>query len=106
VAAAEKEALAPRLRRILEEDQHSLDDWDETRWMEENYDPERDVEAWLAMFESARNDLTPRLNALELDAWNRTGRHPYRGDRTLLWWLEYAVQHTRDHLEQLGAEHP
>ncbi|MDX1600681.1 MAG: DinB family protein, partial [Anaerolineales bacterium] len=43
VAAAEQEALAPRLRRILEEDQPSLDDWDETRWMEENYDPERDV---------------------------------------------------------------
>ena len=105
VAAAEQEALGPRLRRILEEDRPSLDNWDEGRWMQENYDPERDIKAWLAQFESVRGELAPMLNTLELPAWNRTGTHPYKGERTLLWWLEYAVQHTRDHLDQLGAEH-
>lgn len=104
LAAAEQEALAPRLQRILDEDHPVLADWDETQWMEEIYDPERDVEEWLAQFEGARRELMPTLNKLELRSWNRTGRHPYRGERTLLWWVEYAVHHTREHLVQLGAE--
>lgn len=103
VAAAEQRAFAVRLRAIMDEERPRLKNWDETRWMEDEYDRSTGIEAMLSEFEQERCELEPRLRALELEDWSQTGRHPHHGERTLLWWLEYAVQHTRDHLRQLGV---
>lgn len=104
VAAAEQYALGPRLRLILDQEHPRLVDWDESAWMAHEYNPDLPLEEWLALVEQVRDQLSPRLRDLDIKDWNRSGEHPHRGQRTLLWWLEYAVHHVRDHLRQLGAE--
>lgn len=104
VVAAEEYALLPRFERILEEETPHLEDWDQDRWMDEHYQPDQPVEAILDRFETLREGFVPRLEGLEMEEWNRSGFHPYRGQRTLLWWLEYDVHHVREHLGQLGAD--
>lgn len=104
VAAAEQNAFAVRLRAILDRERPRLENWDETRWMKEEYVRSQPIESMLSQFERERGQVIPRLRQLELEDWSQSGRHPHQGERTLLWWLEYAVQHTRDHLRQLGLE--
>jgi hypothetical protein len=103
VLASEAEALLPRIRRLLEEDDPDLPNWDEAAWMADSYDPSLDIGDLLAAYAAARRPLADRLDNLPLAAWNRSGAHPVQGRRTVLWWLEYTVAHAKDHLNQLGA---
>jgi hypothetical protein len=64
VAAAEAYAFLPRLKRIAVEDQPELPSWDETSWMESNYNAEADSETWFGTFEAARRE--DHLNQLQL----------------------------------------
>ncbi len=101
VWSAEEFALAPRVLRILSEDSPYLENWDEVAWMADQYDSETPVESLLEGFEAHRIENGSHLAAASPDAWSRTGRHPLRGVRTLQWWVEYAIDHTEDHLGQL-----
>jgi hypothetical protein len=103
VAAAESLAFVPRLKRIASEDHPQLPSWDESAWMQDSYQPEQESETSLEMFESARREGLDVISGLAEDAWNRAGRHPSQGDRTLQWWLEYSVSHVDDHLNQLKS---
>lgn len=106
VVAAAEHALAPRLFRILAEEQPDLPDWDQDRWMEDNYDPAVPIDDLLAAFELGQAQVSDRLANVDFPDWNRSGRHPLRGQRTLLWWFEYLVGHNKEHIQQLqrGAE--
>ncbi len=104
IVAAEEHALLPRFKRILDEERPYLEDWDPERWMEQQYEADQPVETMLDRFEALREGFVPRLKQFKMEDWNRTGFHPYRGERTLLWWLEYDVHHAREHLEQLRAD--
>jgi hypothetical protein len=103
VMAADEFALLPRLTRILVEDQPELPNWDEETWMAENYDPSQPLDPALKTWRKNRQDLAEQLAALDMTGWNRTGLHPFHGERTLLWWLEYSVGHVRNHEEQLAT---
>lgn len=102
VAAVESQAFVPRLKRIASEEHPDLPNWDEGAWMATQYDAGGDAETWLDMFETARQEGLDLVQGLAEDDWNRTGRHPSHGDRTLQWWVEYSVSHTDDHLDQLN----
>lgn len=103
VVATDEEALLPRLRRIQEEERPQLPNWDEELWMERDYDPEADLSELLARWQRARQEQAQALEGAESTVWNRAGIHPVQRERTLLWWLEYAAAHAKEHLEQLGA---
>ena len=103
VAAADSLAFVPRLKRIASENHPELPSWDEGAWMDTEYDTEVEVDALLEMFDAARREGLDLIRDLAEDDWNRTGRHPSQGDRTLQWWLEYSVSHADDHLNQLSA---
>lgn len=98
----DEQALLPRLGRILEEDKPMLPDWDGEAWMETDYDAGVPAEELLTRFRVGRQTAADRLRSVDDPAWNRTGLHPLRGERTLLWWLEYSVGHASEHLEQLS----
>ena len=100
--AVDGQALLPRLLRILDEERPQLPDWDGDGWMQSAYDAQAQVEAMLAEFSQGRQSVAARLASVDGQTWNRTGVHPLRGERTLLWWLEYSVDHVRQHLEQIG----
>lgn len=106
LVASDENALLPRLRRILEEESPQLPNWDEDRWMEEEYDPATPLDGMLDRWGSKRSARAATLLSDDLSIWNRTGVHPIQRERTLLWWLEYAVAHVRAHLDQLGERGP
>jgi uncharacterized damage-inducible protein DinB len=95
-------AFLPRFDRILKDDTPFLANFDETTWMETYYDPEVTLEELLQDFDSVRQSACELLEEATPEQLSRTGRHPYQGVRTLQWWIEYAVAHADDHLEQLS----
>jgi hypothetical protein len=101
VLAADRFALLPRIRRILAEERPQLPNWDEAEWMADEYDRAMPLVNILEDWQQARQGLAEDLAGLELSGWERKGLHPYHGERTLLWWLEYSVNHAKDHERQL-----
>jgi hypothetical protein len=95
-------AFLPRFDRILKDDVPFLANFDETAWMETYYDPTVPIEELLSDFDSVRQSARDLLEETAPDGLSRIGRHPYRGERTLQWWIEYAVAHTDEHLKQLA----
>lgn len=102
VVAVDEQALLPRLRRIQEEERPELSNWDGALWMEDHYDPSVELPALMAHWRGEREERARALPAAEATDWNRVGFHPGQGERTLLWWLEYAVAHAKEHREQLA----
>lgn len=102
VVAAQVLALQPRVSRILDEDKPDLPDWDQDRWMADEYDREVPPQELLSDLESGVDEVLQRVQEMKLENWNRTGRHPMRGSRTLLWWFEYLIVHNREHVRELS----
>jgi hypothetical protein len=103
VEAAERLAFDPRVHRILSEEVPVLENWDEAAWMEGEYDVSMPVSQLLDSVRSLRLANSEILNDLSSQEWSRAGKHPLRGDRTLQYWVEYAVAHVEDHLNQLSS---
>lgn len=102
VLAAQQLALQPRLMRILEEEEPDLPDWDQDRWMKVSYSSAIPQERLFSELQAGVREILDRVQGLDLEDWNRTGRHPLRGSRTLLWWFEYLIAHNRDHIQDLS----
>lgn len=94
-------AFLPRYERILEDDNPFLANFDETDWMQVNYDPDVPIQDLLQDFDSARQSAKDLMGDLTSEQLSRTGRHPFQGERTLQWWMEYAATHTEEHLKQI-----
>ena len=99
--ATDERAYGPRLRRILREDRPDLEDFDSDRWMAENYDSNEPAQSLLSRWRSVRDMYADEVAAAPAEAWGRTGRQPFWGERTLQWWVERAVAHAEDHWQQL-----
>ncbi len=103
VRDVELQAFLPRIERLLAEEDPALSDFDEGAWMDAHYDPDESHQAILEAFTAARTRGSGLLRDLSPEGWNRVGRHPLFGRRTLQWWVEYAVSHAQDHILQLRA---
>ncbi len=99
--ALEAQAIAVRLRRILDESEPYLPLFDDDGWMEGNYDPNEAVSSILDDYARLRQEELSWLKDLPSAAWNRTARHPWWGVRALQWWVEQCLLVARQHLEQL-----
>lgn len=98
----EAQAFAPRLSKILEEDSPKLPSFDPEIWMDGHYNAQEPAGDILREIEALRSKGSSLIQPLGQDGWNRTGEHPSFGSRTLQWWIEYAVSHFDEHLEQLA----
>ncbi len=99
----EAQALWPRIERILQAEEPTLPNFDEQRWMQQRYDPDEPLAAILDEYGALRVREVTRLREAPPAAWNRGGRHPWFGRRTLLWWVERSLAHAEEHLAQLRA---
>jgi hypothetical protein len=99
--ALEAQAIAVRLRRILDESEPYLPLFDDDGWMAGNYDPTEAVTSILDDYARLRQEELSWLKDLPPAAWNRTARHPWWGVRALQWWVEQCLLVARQHLEQL-----
>lgn len=102
VRDTEARAFVPRVIAMLEQDDPEFADFDGEAWMAAHYSPAEPIPAILEEIRRARALALKKMENLSPDGWNRTGRHPARGRKTLQWWVEYSVAHTGEHLEQLG----
>jgi hypothetical protein len=102
--ATEENLFMVSLRRILNESQPALDEFDPLAWMQMNYDPQEPIGKLLSGFAHARQQELDCLQNLPGDGWNRVGRHPIWGNRTLQWWIEKCQAHAVSHLHQFDQE--
>jgi hypothetical protein len=102
VRDAEARAFSPRVVAMVEQDDPEFADFDGEGWMEAHYTPAESVSVILEEIRQARERAFQKIEHIKPEGWNRTGRHPARGRKTIQWWVEYAVAHTDEHIEQLG----
>lgn len=103
----ERQALAPRLKRILNEDDPHLVLFDDEKWMESHYRADEPVEVIIADYEKIRKEELSWLKEMNVKAWSRTCRHPWFGVRTFQWWVEKTMAYAEEHLEEIksGLDH-
>jgi hypothetical protein len=97
----EVSSLAVRLRRILDEDIPYLPLHNDEAWKAEVYKPDEQLDEILATYASLRQQELSWLSNLSSAQWNRTGRHPWYGIRTLQWWTEQCLVYAEDHLRRM-----
>jgi DinB superfamily len=101
--ATEEHLFLVSIRRILTESRPALGEFDRLAWMQLNYDPDEPIGKLLSDFAKIRLQELDCLQNIPPDGWNRIGRHPIWGDRTLQWWLEKSQAHALSHLRQLDV---
>jgi hypothetical protein len=95
-------AFWPRIQRILAEESPQLEAFPEHRWTTNTtYHPEEPLRHIIAAFARTRAEALATLKTLNAEDWSRTGFHPPSGPRTVQWWAERMLNHTRDHLEAI-----
>ena len=103
-SSVDENAYGPRLRRILREDRPLLEDYEGDGWMAQHYEPAEPAGAILERWRSVRQGYAAEAAGAPPEAWSRTGRQPYWGERTLQWWVERAVAHADEHWRQLTGD--
>ena len=98
----EAQALAVRLRRILDEDTPLLSLFDDEAWMASNYQADEPVQVILDDYRHNRQEELSWLRSMPAIAWNRLARHPWWGVRTLQWWVEHSLAHAQEHIQEQG----
>jgi hypothetical protein len=99
--AVEAQVFSVRLRRILDEEVPNLPLFVEEAWMAEHYDPSEPPEEVLAEYNDLRSQELAWLKSASPQDWNRTGRHPWWGIRSLQWWVEQALRYSEEQLRRL-----
>ena len=94
----EQQEYLPALLRITTEDRPQLSYFDWTKW--NIYEPGLMGEL-LGQFRQVRGDEMVLLAEMPVQAWNRLGRHPVWWLRTLQWWVEHSLAHSRKHFMNL-----
>lgn len=101
--AEEEHRFSARLRRILDEDEPFLPLFDGKSWMEEHYDPGEDPQQILAGYMVLCGEELGWLKGIAPQDWNRSGRHPAWGQKTLQWWVEQCLRNSEEQLQRLKA---
>ena len=103
VGDVEGEVNAPRLDRILSEDNPFLSAADTDRWADERGYRQRPVAAARQSLLKRRMEIVSRLEGLEPVEWQSPARHALLGPTTLRELMGVTVEHDRLHLAQLRA---
>jgi hypothetical protein len=97
----EAQAMSLRLRRILDEDEPFLDLFHDDAWQAEHYQAAEPLANIIEEYARLRAAELSWLQDLPSAGWNRTGRHPWYGVRTLQWWVERCWEYAEEHLDLL-----
>lgn len=90
-----------RVERMVSEDEPVFAPFPPESWLEHrrrDRDNLRELLADLALQRKASVNLLSRLTT---SAWARAGHHPDRGRFTVESWVDYWLQHDRDHVAQV-----
>lgn len=92
---------AMRFRRILAEENPTLEAWDQDAWAEKLDYAKRKYSASLETFRRIRSENFDLLKDLPREAFERRGTHTERGPLTLLEMLEIYAAHAEKHALQI-----
>jgi hypothetical protein len=95
----ERYVYSLRLQRILTEDSPEL-----APFTPDPPDPALTIADLLAEYKTLRQAELELLRHLPPTAWVRVGRHPIFGLRTVQWWTERTLEHSKRHLRELRGE--
>jgi hypothetical protein len=92
--------LGNRVERILDEDEPSLEEYDDSLWAIEHAYRDQDPRQALQEFTALRTALVARLETLRPEDWNRVGILAKHGRVTLHWLLDQFSNHDAKHVVQ------
>ena len=92
--------LGNRVERILDEDEPSLEEYDDSLWAIEHAYRDQDPRQALREFTALRTSLVARLETLRPEEWNRVGILAKHGRVTLHWLLDQFSNHDAKHVVQ------
>ena len=100
----EKQVFLPYFERIWNEDFPSLANDGVSIREREIHKPAEPFETILEEYGELRARELNLLEKMPTHAWNRTGRHPRLGVRTLQWFVEWSLAHAEYHLHPLQSQ--
>jgi hypothetical protein len=100
----EKQVFLPFYERIWNEDFPSLANDDVSIRVSERYNAAEPFATIMEEYGELRARELNLLGKMPTHAWNRTGRHPRLGVRTLQWFVERSLAHAEYHLHQLQSQ--
>ena len=90
-----------RLYMMITQTDPVLPSYDQEALVREHAYQDADIAAVLGDFKRLRLDMVENLSTLARDGWERTGQHPDWGRLTVRGGMEWMVQHTEEHLDQV-----
>lgn len=93
---------AIRLRRLIAEDEPTIQGYDENAFARRLYYAERPIEASLDALRAARATTATILDHLTDNEWARTGTHTESGPYSVESWLEIYAAHAHEHADQIS----
>lgn len=90
-----------RVRRMLDEDNPTLENFDTDFWAIERDYHAQDPRKVLASFREVRSRLVRLLASLDATAWKRRARHPTWGEITLTGLVRRIEDHDQEQLRAL-----
>ena len=97
----EKQVFLPYFERIWNEDFPSLANDAVSIRESERHNAAEPFATIMEEYKELRARELNLLGKMPTHAWNRTGRHPRLGVRTLQWFVERSLAHAEFHLRQL-----
>ncbi len=94
-----------RSKKILSEDDPSVPNFDQDAWHREHYKATEPLKKMIDEFAIARRKQVAILRKTTDKAWSRTARHPEYGTISLDWLVNHHVNHTLEHLSQIGSKY-
>jgi len=94
-------ASALRLRKLIAEDQPSIQGYDQDQYAMRLKYNERDMAPSLEAFRAARSSTTQLLALLSDEDWNREGTHTESGRYGVEDWLTIYAAHAHNHAAQI-----
>lgn len=98
----EEQVFAYRLKRILNEENPAVPNFDQEVWLREHYSASEPLKKILAEFRNIRKKEILLLRKMPAKAWERTATHPEYRTISLEWLMTRNVNHTLDHVAQMG----
>jgi len=90
-----------RLRKLLVEDNPTIQGYDQDQFANRLRYNERDMAPALEAFRSARESTMQVINLMTEDDWNRAGTHTESGHYTAEDWLKIYAAHAHNHAAQI-----
>jgi hypothetical protein len=92
---------AIRLRRLVAEDEPTIQGYDENAFARRLYYGQRPIEPSLEALRAARASTATILAHLTAAEWRRAGTHTESGRYSVETWLEIYAAHAHDHADQI-----